>query len=318
MILTVTANPALDVTYRTTALRPGESHRVGIVGRSAGGKGVNVARVLRALGEDPVCVGFLGGSTGAEIRELLDRAGIRHEFLPVQGPTRTTVTVVDDSGATVLNEPGPQVSAADWRSLADVVATLMSPGDVLVISGSTPPGTPPDAVASLVRDAVEMDVRVVVDTSGPTLLAAADAGADVLKPNAEELRAATQVTDVRAAAGALLDRGAGLVVVSLGEAGVVAVGDVEGVRQIWTAAPPEVLTGNPTGAGDAAVAAISLALGSNHRPDGDAVSSVAPRLHDVVALSGAAVMAPVAGDFDVPTYQRLLARTDVKETHATR
>ncbi|WP_154794185.1 1-phosphofructokinase family hexose kinase [Occultella kanbiaonis] len=318
MILTVTANPALDVTYRTSALRPGESHRVAVVGRSAGGKGINVARVLHALGEDPVCLGFLGGSTGAVISDLLARAGVRQEFLPVEGLTRTTVTVVDDAGATVLNEPGPEVSAADWRALADVALTLLSPGDVLVISGSTPPGTPPDAVPSLVRDAVEQDVRVVVDTSGPTLLAAAEAGAHVLKPNAEELRAATQIIDVHDAAGALLDRGAGLVVVSLGEDGVFAVGGAGQARRTWTAAAPEVLTGNPTGAGDAAVAAIARALDTGLPGTGDEAGLVARRLHDVVALSGAAVVAPVAGDFDAPTYQRLLARTEVKESHATR
>src|SRR2546430_16726547 len=114
VILTVPLNTALDVTYRVGLLEPGETHRVEEVRTQAGGKGVNVARVLHALGHEVMITGFAGGPTGEALRADLSAAGLAEALVPIEGSTRRTVTVVDDRDATGFHEPGPTVTPAEW------------------------------------------------------------------------------------------------------------------------------------------------------------------------------------------------------------
>ncbi|MFF7990651.1 1-phosphofructokinase family hexose kinase [Kitasatospora xanthocidica] len=308
MILTVTLNAALDVTYRVDRLRPRESNRVQAKAERAGGKGVNVARVLHALGRDTVVTGFAGGTAGAALRSDLAAAGVPERLLPITGETRRTVAVVDASAGdtTILLEPGPPVPTGDWDRLLDHLDGLLPRVSAAVFSGSLPPGVPEDAYGRLVRLAHEHRVPAVVDADGAALRAALPAGPDLVKPNAAELAAATGLTDPLAAAGALLDGGAGAVVASLGPGGLIALTGQGG----WRAGPPERLTGNPTGAGDAAVAALTLGLvDATPWPE---------RLAEAVALSAAAVRAPLAGDFDPDTHRRLRPLVDVRPLHPPR
>lgn len=318
MIMTLTPNPALDVTYRTPEIRLGQVNRVSVTS-TPGGKGVNVARVLAQLGHDVACAGFLGGSTGDQLRELLAPTGLTEHWTTIAGATRTTVGVVEDSGeATMFNEGGPTVDAADWRRLTDTLLGALSAGDVLTISGSLPPGSVGADLPKLLNALHSHGVLTLVDTSGPGLLDAARAGAVVLKPNHHELLESTGTADVVVGAAELLALGAHAVVVSQGEDGVTLVlpgdGDDGGCR-VWRAKPTEVLVGNPTGAGDAAVAALALALAEHG--DGLALASaLSQHLPDVVALSGAAVLAPVAGVVDLPAFTRMRDAITVEETHA--
>jgi tagatose 6-phosphate kinase len=188
------------------------------------------------------------------------------------------VTVVAEGEATLLNEPGPVVTPAEWAALE---ARIPDAG-VLVISGSLPPGVDVGAIARLAA----RDIPAIVDTSGEPLRQAAPY-AWAVKPNAEELATLTGTDDP--VAGARMLR-AGTVVVSLGADGLLAVtGD-----DVHRVAPPEVVTGNPTGAGDAVVAALAAGVGSPW-PD---------LLADATALSAAAVLAPVAGSYDPAAYER--------------
>ncbi|WP_022916514.1 1-phosphofructokinase family hexose kinase [Ruania albidiflava] len=309
MIVTLTPNPAVDVTYTVPRLTPGEVHRVQQVVESAGGKGVNVARVLAQVGRGVCCTGFLGGPAGETLEDLLIPTPVDQSWILVSGATRRTVTVVDDRGATVLNEPGPQVTARDWERLSAHVLGLLDAGDVLVVSGSTPPGTDPGDLPGLVRSAVELGAAVLVDTSGPALLEVASAAPACLKPNEEELLAATGAPDVRTGARLLLDRGAEAVLVSCGADGVLLATE----QDHWQARPAKTLTGNPTGAGDAAVAALAAALADGAR--GPALSS---RLAEVVALSGAAVLRPTAGEVDLVAYHRMLPTIRMDQIDAAR
>ena len=303
MIVTLTPNPAVDVTYTVPRLAHGQVHRVQQVVESAGGKGVNVARVLASLGRSVCAAGFLGGAAGETLEDLLAPTTVEQAWTLVSGQTRRTVTVVDAEDATVFNERGPQVSSRDWVRLTANVLTRLSAGDVLVVSGSTPPGTAPGDLAELVSSAVEQGVAVVADTSGPGLLDVAGARPACLKPNEEELLAATGATEVLSGARALLARGAETVLVSRGADGVLLVT----ADDHWQARPAETLTGNPTGAGDAAVAALAAALA-----DGARGADLAAHLGEVVALSGAAVLMPTAGEVDLDAYARMLPmiRTD--------
>ena len=202
MILTVTPNIALDITYRVDQLTPGSSHRVRRVEERAGGKGVNVAGVLRALGHDTVVLGFVGGATAGAVTSDLARGGLAHELIAVEGPTRRSIAVVDSSNgeATLFNEAGPRVPATSWDDLETRLAARLPRATALVVSGSLPPGSDDAACARLVRLAAAHRVTVLVDTVGPALLQAAAAGADIVKPNAGELLDTVGVSDVAAAA----------------------------------------------------------------------------------------------------------------------
>jgi tagatose 6-phosphate kinase len=303
MILTVTPNAALDVTYHLDRLVPGTSLRVTAVSQRAGGKGVNVARVLHSLGHRALCTGLVGGSTGRTLRTDLHEAGLPHDLLEIAGETRRTVTVVDSHGeATVLLEPGPVMTAAESARFLDHVGRLASSASALVLSGSLPQGVSPDIAAALVHIGRDVGIPVLVDTSGPALVATLAAGPTLVKPNLDELRAVTPEIavgdrdEVRSRSEILRAHGASAVVCSLGEDGMIAV-TVEGA---WHAYLPSSfrISGNPTGAGDAAVAA--LAVGLRDRTPWPEL------LRTAVALSAAAVAHPVAGAVDTAVFSDLL------------
>ncbi|MFJ4621816.1 1-phosphofructokinase family hexose kinase [Streptomyces sp. NPDC088812] len=300
-ITTVTLNAAVDVTYTVDRIRTGASHRLATARHRAGGKGVNVARVLTALGRPALVAGLAGGPAGDAVRRDLAASGMAEALTAIAGTTRQTVTVVEEAAgdAAVFLEPGPEVSAAEWRAFTRHFARLLGRSRAVVLSGSLPPGLSEDAYGELVAAARRSDVPVVLDTTGPPLLAALAAGPDLVKPNAAELRETVGAEDVRAGAETLRRAGARSVVVSLGAEGLLAVAP-DGV---WRARPPERLAGNPTGAGDAAVAALAAGLADR--------TPWPERLRAAVALSAAAVRAPLAGDFDAPAYRDLLSRTAV-------
>jgi tagatose 6-phosphate kinase len=278
MIVTVTPNIALDITYEVGELRPGETHRVRSAHARAGGKGVNVARILKALGHEVLVLGLVGGATGRAVRAELDSAGLAHDLVPVAGETRRTVSVVAGGEATLFNEAGPQISAREWAALEERIPDA----DVLVVSGSLPPGLDAGALVRL----ASRPVPVIVDAPGEALRRAAPY-AWAVKPNAAELAAATGTDDPVAGARML---GAPTVVVSLGRDGLLAVRAGSGVHRV---PPPEVVSGNPAGAGDAVVAALAAGVGSPW-PE---------LLREAAALSVAAVLAPVAGSYDPAAYE---------------
>ncbi|MER6328888.1 1-phosphofructokinase family hexose kinase [Streptomyces sp. NPDC001034] len=302
MILTVTLNTALDITYAVRSLRPHASHRVSEVIERPGGKGVNVARVLAALGHEVTVTGFAGGGTGRAVRErLAGTAGLTDALVPVAGATRRTVAVVDErSGDTTqLNEPGPQITPAEWGAFLDRYDELLPGASAVALCGSLPPGVPVGAYANLVRGARSSGVPVLLDTSGEPLRRGVAARPDIIKPNADELAELTGSHEPLRATQDARRRGAHAVVASLGAQGLLAVSP-EGR---WHAAPPITLHGNPTGAGDSAVAGLLSGLVEKLPwPD---------RLACAVALSAATVQAPGAGEFDRAVYEELRGRVAV-------
>lgn len=293
MIVTVTPNLALDITYTLDHLVVGAPMRVSDIRQRAGGKGVNVARVLAQLGVEVQAIALCGGNTGLTVAaELLD-CGLPHLLVPIAGETRRAVAAVDRStgGATVFNEVGPTVTGTEWAALEAAVARLLPLADVLVVSGSLPPGAPADGQARLVAAGRSGGVPVIVDATGQALLLAAAAGAQIVKPNETELLDATGSGDVLTGARVLLDLGAHAVVVSLGAVGAIAVTKDGG----WRAPVPREVRGNATGAGDAMVAALALGLVRSWNWE--------RRLREAVALSAAAVLHPQAGSFDAESYE---------------
>jgi tagatose 6-phosphate kinase len=303
VILTVTANPALDVTYDVDRLVPHASHRVRRVREVAGGKGLNVSSVLTQHGIPTIATGMVGGGAGALLRADLAARGVAHDFGELAHETRRTVTVVGlaDGDATAFNEPGAPWTPAEAEAfLRQVSGLLRREGPaVLVVSGSVPPGFPPDGYAQLTSLGHDVGCQVVVDASGGPLLGSLSAHPDVVKPNRDELRSVTGLQDAVAGAKALQDMGARHVVVSLGADGMVL---LRPDGSVMRAAPGEALRGNPTGAGDAGVAAVAAGLARE--------AEWAPILVDAVAWSAAAVLQPVAGSVDLADIDRL--RTGVR------
>ncbi len=235
MILTVTLNTALDLTYTVPALVPHTAHRVAEAAERPGGKGVNVARVLAALGHEAVVTGFAGGPTGEVLRGLLAPLPVRDALVPIAGATRRTVTVAGTAGgeATRFDEPGPVVSAAEWAALLAVYDELLPQARAVALCGSLPPGVHVGAYAPLVRRARAAGVPVLLDTSGEPLRRGIAARPDVVKPNAQELAALTGGREPLRATRDARRRGAHAVVTSLGADGLLAV-TPDGT---WQAAP---------------------------------------------------------------------------------
>ncbi|WP_426625048.1 1-phosphofructokinase family hexose kinase [Leifsonia sp. McL0607] len=298
MILTVTPNPAIDLTYRVAALDPGETHRVGAPSARAGGKGLNVARVIAQTGGAAFALTTAGGAPGLRLADDLEAAGLPSELVPVSAPTRSSVAIVDEGSGvtTIFNETGGALSPAEWTALGEAVERLAVPATAIVGSGSLPPGAPDSFYADLVEVARRRGVPCVIDATGLPLLAAAEAGADVLKPNRRELADTVGVDDPVDGARALLAAGARLVLVSLGADGMLAVSETD----VSAARLPQPLTGNATGAGDAAVAAVATALASG-------ITDPVTLVRRATAWSAAAVVGPLAGELD-PAYPEYEAR----------
>ncbi|MGW3119583.1 1-phosphofructokinase family hexose kinase [Streptomyces sp. NPDC001107] len=303
MILTVTLNTALDLTYRIPALKPHASHRITEVTERPGGKGVNVARVLAALGHEVTVTGFTGGATGRTVQDQLTATpGLVDALVPVSGPTRRTIALVDDQtgDTTQLNEPGPTITPAEWSAFQEAYEDLLAPASAVALCGSLPPGVPVGAYAGLIRLAKAAGVPVLLDTSGEPLRRGVAARPDLVKPNADELAELTGSHEPLRGAQDARRRGARSVVASLGTEGLLAV-TPEGR---WRATPPARLHGNPSGAGDSAVAGLLSGL-AEQLPWPE-------RLARAVALSAATVLAPVAGEFDRGAYEELLPRVDTR------
>jgi tagatose 6-phosphate kinase len=308
MILVVSLNPALDVTHHVAGVDWSGVNRPQQVSTAPGGKGLNVARTLHALGGDVQVIGVAGGVTGEAVRAGLAAAGVPGRFTPIAGETRRTFAVVDTGNhdTALFNEPGPAVTVVEYHAFVVLYENSLAGCDAVVLSGSLPPGLPEDSYAGLAERAAAAGVPVVLDAGGVALRRGVAAGPAIAKPNLAELQAAVRrplagLAAVAAAAAELRAAGADTVVVSLGGDGLLAVTG-EGT---WHAVPPAQVAGNPTGAGDAVVAALAhgLVLG---RP-------WAERLRHAAALGTACVAAPAAGHFAKADYQRALAATQVSE-----
>ncbi|MDO5721867.1 MAG: hexose kinase [Actinomycetaceae bacterium] len=311
MIWTITPNPALDNTYRVSTLNVGIPHRVEDVSVRAGGKGVNVARVLAQLGHHTVATGFLGGAGGTRFRQLLSElpqsSRIDSQFVESDAETRLSIAVIEDNHeATVFNEAGQAPTDKCWQELLELLETGLRPGDVVACCGSLPGDSDPAWVGRIVETTQRAGARIIVDATGKTLQAACQAGADFVKPNDDELRDSTGCEDVAEGAQKLLASGVGAVIVSEGARGM----SVHGRDGAWRAAPAQHVEGNPTGAGDASVAAWCLFLSEN--PQAQNAQELSAALPLAVSLSGAAVACPVAGEVDADLFAEMTPKVKVE------
>lgn len=297
-VVTVTPNPSIDRTVTLpTALTRGAVLRVTSVSNEAGGKGVNVARALTLADVDTLAV--LPCAPDDPFLTVLRGTGVRHAAVPIDGAVRTNLTITENDGTTTkLNERGAELDAPRLRALTDSVVAHAATATWVVMSGSLPPGVPDGWYSDVVARLADLPCRVAVDTSDAALAALAAgfdrAAPDLIKPNAEEL-ASLSGGDAQAledavrqgdpspvvdAAAALVHRGVGAVLVTLGAAGAVLV-DPTGA---WVATPPPITPKSTVGAGDSSLAGfVRAAL------DG---ADAARRLQMAVAYGSAAAALP--------------------------
>lgn len=308
-IWTITPNPALDFTYRIPALHYGQSHRVEDIVVRPGGKGINVSRVLAQRGYASTMTGFLGGLNGQRFADLLakhtDPSLTKAAFVDSAAETRMSIAVVD-ADATVFNEAGGAPSDAQWEDLCAFLAQSVAPGDIVASCGSFPGDSSPQWIRRIIEVVHEAQARILVDASGEILRVACDAGADLVKPNDIELRETTGADDIATGSRMLLDRGVGIVITSEGAKGM----SIHATDGAFRALPAQRVEGNPTGAGDASVAAWCAFLSELSEPL--SAAALAPALPQAVALSGAAVACPTAGEVDLSLYEDMLPRVKVE------
>jgi len=231
MIVTVTPNPSVDRTVLVDGVARGAVNRARSIRVDPGGKGVNVSRALTAHGTQTTALLPLGGPEGHVLQALLADAGVNVVGVPIAAATRSNIAIIEPDGTTTkVNEPGPTLQAGEQEQLLAAATVLLDERpDWLVCSGSLPPGADIGFYAALVTEAQKRRVPVAVDTTGGALLLAAAAGADLLKPNEEELAHATQrvlrtLGDVASAADEIRAPHA-QVVVSLGPRGALLVSE---------------------------------------------------------------------------------------------
>jgi 1-phosphofructokinase len=263
VIVTVTPNPSIDRTLRIPPLARGRVIRAVSASAEAGGKGINVARALALHGEATVAVAPLSTASAATFLALLGAAAPL-DAVPVASPARVNVSLVEDDGTvTKVNEPGPELSAAEVEALVARVASLSHGAAWVAGCGSLPPGAPP-ALYAQIASRLPAGVRVAIDADGIALREAAGAGVALLKPNLTELEGLvgaslpTLGAAIEAARG-LVDGGIGGVLVSLGPDGAAYV-DSEGATHAEAYIDDLV---NTVGAGDALLAGF-LAAGGVH------------------------------------------------------
>lgn len=267
-IVTVTLNPALDKTVTVERFQYGEVNRVCHLRVDAGGKGINVAKVLHRFGVPVLATGLIAGMQGNQLAKRLAEEGVPFDFVEVPGETRVNLKIVDAAHkvTTEINEPGFSVAPQDLARFAEKLAAFLDEAAVLVLSGSLPRGVAPSVYADFIRLAHQKGVKTILDADGPALAEGLRAQPFAVKPNLSELarlvgRPLSDERDIVEAGKTLLETGVSLAVISMGKDGAVVMDRREGYRA-W---PFDVEPQSTVGAGDAMVAAVAYALLA-HRP----------------------------------------------------
>ncbi len=263
MILTVTLNASVDKAYIVEGFETGRVQRVKQVSATAGGKGLNVARVVAALGEEVAATGFAGGYSGEFIKRGLDEGVIGNEFVSTPFETRTCINIIDElSGLqTELLEPGPLLDKSYEERFKEKYLPLLDTSDVIVISGSMPRGISTDFYAQLIGLAKQKGRRVILDTSGRYLTEGAKAGPAVIKPNRSEAEdiSGKQIKDEQDIIDIMktfIDGGVETAFITLGAEG----GYASAGGRVYRYLPPRIEAANAVGSGDAMAAGLAVAM----------------------------------------------------------
>lgn len=262
-VITVTLNPAIDKTVTVGRVELGQLNRIKEVRTDAGGKGINVAKVLKHFDAAAAAWGITAGHQGNVIRGILTQAGIPSRFLEADGETRTNMKVVDEEAkqTTEFNEPGIQVTSSLLQDFTEQLTGSLDGVKYLVLAGSLPPGAPADSYKTLIEAAAARGVRTVLDADGDAFVRGLEGRPYAVKPNIHELeaylgRSLATDAEIVGAARELIGRGVELVQISMGGDGSMLVD----ARGAYRAKPFPITPLSTVGAGDSMVAAMVYGL----------------------------------------------------------
>jgi 1-phosphofructokinase family hexose kinase len=306
----VSLNPAIDKRLRLDTLKPGRVNRATEAIPTPGGKSAHVAMVLRALGADPLWLGFAGGPNGDALLQGLRTLSIRAEGVPTAAETRMNLEILEQQGTvTEILEPGSYVTAEERESLLRAFETQLelNPNAIVIMSGSLPPGLPKDEFATLVKIGRQRGARVFLDTSGEPLKLGLQQRPDFAKPNHEEAewligRTIDGNSSAASALKDLIENGPRSAAISLGANGLVWRGS--NASEAFIAVPPKLETKSAVGSGDATIAGFALAASQDLEPS--------ETLRLAVACGAANVLADLPGRVRLHDVERLRGQVRVE------
>lgn len=300
MVLTVNLNPAVDKICEADKICPGQVNRLKSAERVAGGKGINVTKILRQFHLPVAAVGFLGGDAGKLIEDAMEELGVECHFTKIKGQTRTNVNILAADGqVTEILEPGPRITEKELGEFRKQFMGCLEFCRLVVLSGSVPEGVPVEIYRELIEACHEVGCPVILDSSGEALRAGIVAKPDIVKPNLRELETLLgESLDSRdtflKATKKLCDGGIGKVVVSLGAQGLFY---TDGTEQYYQPAK-RVNVVNTVGCGDTVVASLCMSVLSGDEAD--------IALQKASALAGANATTRENGQIPMKTYLELL------------
>ncbi|KYH29279.1 MULTISPECIES: 1-phosphofructokinase [Clostridium] len=307
MITTVTLNASIDKAYYMDGIiENGKVMRVASCRNSAGGKGLNVARIVKLCGSEVQATGFVGGFNGKYLEALLDIDGIPHNFKHVKGETRSCINILDKKyGSTEYLEPGCEITSEEESQFIELFPNIIKNSSIITISGSIPKGVSKDIYAQMVLIAKKMGKHVLLDTSGELLKRGIKSCPTMVKPNKDELEQLFHIKikgieDVIRYAKKIFDFGIPYVIISLGSDGALMVCK-EGV---FLGSPPVVEVVNTVGCGDSMVGAFAVALERNI-PSNEI-------LRYAIAVATANAMSTNTGDFDPDICRKIINDVNIR------
>lgn len=263
MIITVTMNPAIDKTADLERFERGGLNRLKNVIVDAGGKGINVSKTIKELGGETIATGFVGGSGGVLIQRVLKEQGIQSDFIEIKNEVRTNLKVVEADGyVTELNEPGPVVSEEELEQLKAKLLSYANEEALFVLAGSIPNGVSKDIYKTLTLQLREKGAKVFLDADGELFINSLEAKPDIIKPNRSELEEyfhkdyRVDEEELIWMGQKLLDKGIGMVAISLGQMGALFLTP----EKVNRCPGIKVEAHSTVGAGDAMVAALSFGI----------------------------------------------------------
>jgi 6-phosphofructokinase 2 len=309
LVLTLTPNPAVDVSTSVARVEPTRKLRCGPGRRDPGGGGVNVARVAHRLGAETLAIYPAGGLPGRVLEDLVAAEGLRSIVVPVRGDTREDVTVLDESSREEYRFvlPGPHLNGVEWMQCLKTLAQIEVKPDFICASGSLPPGAPEDFYARVAEIAASMGVKFALDASGPALKAALRERIHLIKPNLAELRELTgaalddERAQVEACRGLIAGGGVETVALTLGPDGALLVT----ADETWRAEALPIERVSTVGAGDSFLGAMVWAIASK--------LSLEDAFRHGAAAGAAALLAHGTALSQAADIRRLLPRVSVEK-----
>src|SRR5579875_3878087 len=255
MIITVTLNAAIDKTLEVPSFTPGRRHRTVEQTTMPGGKGVNIARAIKRLGQPVIVTGFAGGATGSRIIEALDGESVLNDFVRIDDESRTNTAVLDPTTGvhTEINERGPAVSAGELEQFREKLVYLAQGASICVFAGSIPRGVAPDIYYSLIRDVHRLGVTTMIDAEGEPLRLSMRAEPDLVSPDELVGHEFNDADDKAGAVAEMVRLGAREAIMTVPDGCFARIEDVDGPA-IYRVTVAEQEVRSPVGSGDAFLA----------------------------------------------------------------